>query len=169
MIRYLSASLLILVLALAPLLAFAQPTPGLDLAIADGIAVATATPAPAVTPIPETADPSAALPLVMKLVEAVEQGQYAIAAGLALMILTFLATRIPAIRAKVPKDYTATFLLGTALFGSFGASLAGGAAPGRAAFAALVCSSMAIAFHEAVAKHVIKAWQARSGAKGVQA
>lgn len=141
--------------------AFAQPgdapTPGLDLAIADGI-VATPTPAPAVTPIPDTADPSAALPFALQALEAAQQGRWSIAIGFALMALTFLALRLPTVRDRVPKDYAASFLLGMALLGSFGASLVSGADPGKAAFTALICSSMAIAFWEAFGKVALKLW-----------
>lgn len=145
------ATILVVLGLLGSLAAFADVDPSMSLAIA-------ATPTPAATPIPETADPSVAIPLVLKLVEAVEEGRWAVAAGFALMILTFLALRIPQVRGRVPKDYTATFLLGMSLLGSFGAALASGTPPGRAALAGLVCSSLAIAFYEGVFRHLVKLW-----------
>jgi hypothetical protein len=42
--------------------------------------------------------------------------------------------------------------------GGFGAALASGVAPGRAALVFLACSSTAIAFWEGVAKHLVKLW-----------
>lgn len=162
MIRYLSPLFLVLALFAAPVLALAQDNPR---ASVPAIVAATPTPAPAVTPIPADADPAAALPAVLKALEAAQEGRYAIAIGFALMAATFLAIRIPGIRDRVPKDYTATFLLGTALFGSFGAALAGGAEPGKAAFTALVCSSMAIAFWEGAVKHIVKLWRKQTSAE----
>lgn len=112
------------------------------------------TAAAAPTPIPPENDLIAAIPLAMKLIEAIEQGQYAIAVGLALMILTFVAIRLPAATAWVPKKYAATAVLAVGLLSSLGVALASGVPPGRAAFASLVCSALAIAFWEGVVKHV---------------
>ena len=111
-------------------------------------------PKPSVTPIPETADPSVAIPLFFRLLEAVEQGRYAVAVGLGLMLLTFLAVRIPQVRELVPKRFAATYLMGVGVLGSLGVALASGLPPGRAVFASIVCSALAIAFWESALKHV---------------
>ena len=144
MIRYLLCLGVLLFSFLASPLALAQPTPE-------------ASPAPAVTPIPETADPSAVLPLLARFVEAAQRKDYALAGGLALMIVTFLAIRFG--KDRVPKDYMATLLLGCSVFGGFGAALVSGIPPAKAAWTFLVFSALAIAFWEGVGKIVYRLWQ----------
>ena len=112
--------------------------------------------APMTTPLPDDADPTAVVPLVLRAVEALERKDYAAAVGLILMIATFAATRVPMLRALVPKEYTATALLGIAALGGFGAALASGVPPMRAALTFILCSATAIAFWEGVAKHVVR-------------
>lgn len=166
MIRYLSSFLLILAVALAPLLAFAQPSPGLELAIADGIA-STPAPSPAFTPIPADADPAALIPLVTPLVQAIERKAYAAATGLVLMILTALGLKFGP--GWIPKEYAATAVLAFTALGGFGAAIASGAPVLATAVAFLFVGTTAIAAWEGIFKHVVKAWKARSGVKGVQA
>ena len=111
---------------------------------------------PMPTPIPADADPTAVVPLLLRAVEALERKDYAVAVGLLLMIATFAATRVPMLRALVPKEYTATALLGAAALGGFGAALASGVPPVRAALTFVLCSATAIAFWEGAAKHALR-------------
>ena len=117
---------------------------------------------PIPTPLASDADPTSVVPIAVRAIEAIERKDYAIAAGLVLMIVTFVATRIAVVRAFIPKDYVATVLLGVSAVGGFGAALATGVSPGRAAFAFLLCSASAVAFWEGVAKHVVRIVSSRS-------
>lgn len=116
---------------------------------------------PIVTPIPEAADPGAAVPIAMHALEAMERNDYALGIGLALMVVTFLAAKVATSKMLVPKEFTSSILLGAAVVGGFGAALASGVPPMRAALAFLACSSTAIAFWEGIAKHVVKLWRWR--------
>lgn len=97
-------------------------------------------------------------PVAMHALEAIERRDYALGIGLALMVVTFIVGRVATSKLLLPKEYTSTVLLGSAVLGGFGAALAAGVPPGRAALAFVACSSTAIAFWEGVAKHVVKFW-----------
>lgn len=118
-------------------------------------------PTPTVTPFPDGADPGSVVPVAMQALEAMERKDYTLGLGLALMVVTFFAARLATSKLLVPKDYTSSVLLGAAVLGGFGAALASGIPPMRAALAFLACSSTAIAFWEGVAKHVVKLWEWR--------
>lgn len=115
---------------------------------------------PVVTPIPEATE--SVVPVAMRALEAMERKDYALGLGLALMVVTFFAAKVATSKMFVPKEFTSSILLGAAVLGGFGAALASGVPPMRAAFAFLACSSTAIAFWEGVAKHVVKLWRWRN-------
>lgn len=118
-------------------------------------------PTPIVTPIPEVTDPASVVPLALRALEAMERKDYALGIGLALMVVTFFAAKFATSKMLVPKELTSSILLGAAVLAGFGAALASGAPPMRAALAFLACSSTAIAFWEGIAKHVVKVWRWR--------
>lgn len=99
--------------------------------------------------------------MALRALDAIERKEYALGIGLGLMVLTFFVSRAASARGMVPKEYTATVLLGASLLGGFGTALAAGVPPARAAIAFVACSSSAIAFWEAAAKHVVKLWRRR--------